>query len=173
VAEPQSGAPAAKAGIESGDVIVSINGKEARDSREVARTISNLPPGTTAAIGVIRKGQERTFNIVLGNLPDQREANANPEPPKQKGTSIPRLGMLVAPSADGAIVTNVDPDGVAAEQGFVAGDIILQAAGKKIASAADLRSAIDAAQKAGKHTVVMRVKSADGIKFVALPVGRG
>jgi serine protease Do len=173
VADPQSGAPAAKAGIESGDVIVSINGREARDSREVARTISGLPPGTTAAIGVIRKGQEKTFNIVLGNLPDQREANANPETPRKGGTSIPKLGMLVAAGADGAVVTNVDPDGVAAEQGFVAGDVILQAAGKKVTSAADLRGTIDAAQKAGKRTVLMRVKSADGIKFVAMPVGRG
>jgi serine protease Do len=173
VAEPQAGAPAAKAGIESGDVIVAVNGKEARDSREVARTISNLAPGTTAAIGVIRKGQEKTFNIVLGNLPDQREANANPETPKQRGTNVARLGVLVAPGADGVVVTNVDPDGVAAEQGFQAGDVILQVAGKKVASAGELRNAIDAAQKSGKHTVVMRVKSADGIKFVAVPVGRG
>jgi serine protease Do len=173
VAEPQAGAPAAKAGIETGDVIVAINGKEARDSREVARTISSLAPGTTAAIGVIRKGQEKTFNIVLGNLPDQREANANPETPKQKGTSVPRLGVLVAPGADGVVVTNVDPDGIAAEQGFQAGDVILQVAGKKVASAGELRSAIDAAQKSGKHTVVMRVRSADGVKFVAVPVDRG
>ena len=85
VAEPQAGAPAAKAGIESGDVIVAVNGKEARDFREVARTISNLAPGTTAAIGVIRKGQEKTFNIVLGNLPDQREANANAGDPEAEG----------------------------------------------------------------------------------------
>jgi serine protease Do len=173
VAEPQAGAPAAKAGIESGDIIISINGKEAHDSREVARSISNLPPGTTAAIGVIRKGQEKTFNIVLGNLPDQREANANPETPKQKGTSVPRLGAFVAPAADGVIVTNVDPDGLAADQGLKAGDVILQVAGKKVGTAGDLRGAIDAAEKVGKRTVLMRVKSADGIKFVAIPVGRG
>jgi serine protease Do len=173
VAEPQPGAPAAKAGIESGDVIVSINGTEAHDSREVARTISGLSPGSTAAIGIIRKGQEKTFNIVLGNLPDQREANANPEPPKQKGTSIPRLGMLVAPGGEGVLVTGIDPDGVAAEQGFAAGDVILQASGRKVATAADLRGVIDAATKSGKRTVLMRVKSADGIKYVAMPVGRG
>ena len=173
MAEPQAGAPAAKAGIESGDVIVAINGKEIHDSREVARTISNLPPGTTAAIGVVRKGQDKTFNIVLGNLTDQREANASPEPPKQKGASVPRLGVLVVPGADGVIVTSVDPDGIAAEEGFKAGDVILQAAGKKVGTAVDLRNAFDAAKKAGKTTVLMRVKSAEGIKFVAVPVNRG
>jgi serine protease Do len=173
VAEPQSGSPAAKAGIESGDVIVSINGKQIHDSREVARIISGLLPGTTATIVVIRNGQEKSFNITLGNLPDQREVNANPEPPKQKGASVPRLGVSVAPAADGVIVTSVDPDGPAAEQGIASGDVILQAAGKKVGAAIDLRNAVEAVQNAGKHTVLMRVKSADGIKFVTVPVSRG
>jgi serine protease Do len=173
VAEPQPGSPAAKAGIESGDVIVSINGNEAHDSREIARTISGLPPGTTATIVVIRKGQEKSFNIVLGNLADQREVSANPEPPKQKGTSVPRLGVSVARAADGVIVTSVDPGGPAAELGIASGDVILQAADRKVAAATDLRNVIEAAQKAGKHTVLMRVKSGDGIKFVAVPVSRG
>src|SRR5215467_8429262 len=173
VAEPQLGSPAAKAGIESGDVIVSINGNEARDSREIARTISALPPGTTATIVVIRKGQEKSFNITLGNLADQREASANAELPKQKGTSVPRLGVSVARAADGVVVTSVDPGGPAADLGITSGDVILQAADKKVATAVDLRNAMEAAQKAGKHTVLMRVKSTDGIKFVAVPVGRG
>ncbi len=174
VAEPQPGAPAAKSGIESGDVIVSINGKEVRDSREVVRNISTLPPGTTATIGVIRNGEEKSFDITLGNLPEQREANAAAELPRQKGASVPRFGVSVAPVAAGVVVTSVDPDGPAADQGLATGDVILQADGKKIVGAADLRNTIEAAQKAGKRAVLMRVKSADGIKFVALPlVGRG
>src|SRR6266436_2526503 len=175
VAEPQPGSPAAKAGIESGDVIVSINGNEAHDSREIARTISGLPPGSMATIVVIRKGQEKSFNIVLGNLADQREVSANPEPPKQKGTgtSVPRLGVAVARAADGVVVTSVDPGGPAAALGIASGDVILQAADKKVAAAIDLRNVIEAAQKAGKHTVLMRLRSTDGIKFVAVPVSRG
>jgi serine protease Do len=173
VAEPQPGSPAAKGGIESGDVIVSINGNEAHDSREIARTISGLSPGTTATVVVIRKGQEKSFNIVLGNLADQREVSTNPEPPKQKGISVPRLGVSVARAADGVVVTSVEPGGPAAELGIASGDVILQAADKKVGAAGDLRNVIEAAQKAGKHTVLMRVKSADGIKFVAVPVSRG
>jgi serine protease Do len=173
VAEPQPGAPAAKAGIESGDVIVSVNGKEARDSREAARTISNLVPGTTATVVVVRKGQNKTFTVMLGNLPDQREANASREAPKQKGTSLPRLGISVARAADGVVVTSVDPGGAAAELGLETGDVILQAADKKVAAAIDLRNAIEAAQKAGKHSMLMRVKSADGIKFVTVPISGG
>jgi serine protease Do len=177
VAEPQPGSPSARSGIVPGDIIVSINGKEARDSREVARTISTLRPGTTATIGVVRKGEEKSFDIMLGNLPDQREANAAAEVPRQKGTSVPRVGVSVAPVADGVVVTNVDPDGPAADQGLASGDVILQAEGRKIAGVADLRSTVEAVQKAGKHAVLMRVRSADGIKFVAVPLnpplGRG
>jgi serine protease Do len=173
VAEPQPGSPAAKGGIESGDVIVSINGKEAHDSREVARTISILQPGTTATIGVVRKGEEKNFDVTLGNLPEQREANAATELPRQKGASIPRVGVSVAPVSDGVVVTSVNPDGPAADQGLALGDVILQADGKKVAGVNDLRNTIEAAQKAGKRAVLMRVRSADGIKFVAIPLGSG
>ena len=89
------------------------------------------------------------------------------------GTSVPRLGVSVAPAVEGLIVTSVDPDGPAAEQGITSGDVILQAAGKKVGAAIDLRNAVEAAQKTGKRSVLMRVKSADGIKFVAVPVSRG
>ena len=171
VAEPTAGAPAAKAGIESGDVIVSINGKPAHDGREVARTISNLVPGSTATVGVIRNGEEKTFRVVLGNLTDQRDSKTPTVIPKQKGTSVPRLGMQVAPSVGGVVVTNVDPDGVAADQGLARGDVILQAGGKKVASVSDLRNVMDNAQKAGKMTVLLRVRSSDGIKFLAFPIG--
>ena len=174
VAEPQADGPAVKAGIEAGDVIVAINGKEVGDSREVARTISAMPPATSVKLTVMRKGQEKTVNVVLGNLPDQREASVAPEGSKQRGATVPRLGLAVAPQTggEGVVVTNVDPDGLAAEQGFQTGDVILQAAGKKVANAVDLRTAMEAAQKAGKHTVLLRVKTGDGIKFVAVPVGR-
>jgi serine protease Do len=173
VAEPRPGSPAAKGGIESGDVIVSVNGRDARDFREVARTISNLRPGATATIGVVRKGEERSFDVTLGNLPEQREANASPELPRQKGASVPRVGVSVAPVSDGVVVTSVDPDGPAADQGLASGDVILQAEGKKIAGVTDLRNTVEAAQKAGKHAVLMRVRSADGIKFVVVPISRG
>ena len=172
VAEPQADGPAVKVGIEAGDVITAINGKEVGESREVAKTISAMAPGTGVKLTLMHKGQEKTVSVVLGNLPDQREASLAPEMPKQRGTAVPRLGMNVAPQGEGVIVTNVDPDGIAAEQGFEAGDVIVQAAGKKVGNAGELRAAIEAAQKAGKHTVLLRVKSSEGAKFVALPVGR-
>jgi serine protease Do len=173
VADPQPGSPAAKGGIETGDVIISVNGLDAHDSRDVARTISNLRPGSTASIVVVRSGEEKSFNIVLGNLPDQREASLNPDLPRQRGTTVPRVGVAVAPVSEGVVITSVDPDGPAADQGLASGDVILQAEGKKVAGVNDLRNMIEAAQRAGKHAVLMRVRSGDGIKFIAVPLGRG
>ncbi len=175
VAEPQAGGPAAKAGVESGDVITAVNGKEVADAHELARTISGMSPGTAVKLGVIRKGQEKTFSVTLGTLPDQREANAVPETPSRGGgATVPQLGLRVTPQAGGGVViSEVDPDGVAAERGLKKGDVILEVAGKRVGNAADLRAAIDAAQKGGRRAVLVQVKSGNATKFVALPVSRG
>jgi len=175
VAEPQANGPAIKAGIEAGDVITAINGNEVSDSREVARTISGLAPGTAVKLTVTRKGQEKTISVTLGELPAQREAALEPDTRQPRGASIPQLGLTVAPKAgsEGVVVTKVDPDGAAAEQGFKTGDVILEVSGKKVGSAVDVRNAVQAAEKSSRRTVLMRVKSGDATKYVTLPVGRG
>jgi len=173
VAEPQTGGPAAKAGVEAGDVITAVNGKDISDSRDLARTISGMSPGAAVHITVIRKGHEKTFDMTAGTLPDQREANAVPEAPRQSGYNIPELGISVTAQhgRNGVAVTKVDPDGSAADRGVKNGDVILEAAGRKVATAVELRNAIDAGQKSGRHSVLLHVKSGNTMKFVAVPAG--
>jgi serine protease Do len=175
VAEPQANGPASKAGIESGDVITAINGKEVKDSREIARTISGMAPGTTVKLTVVRKGQEKAVDVTLGELPVQREAAVTPSPQEPRGANIPQLGLTVAAKAgsDGVVVTNLDPDGVAAEHGFKTGDVILEVAGRKVGSAGEVRNAMQAAERSGRRTVLLRVKSGDATRYVTLPVSRG
>jgi serine protease Do len=174
VAEPETNGPASKAGIDAGDIITAVNGKQVADSRELARTISAMPPGTSAKLTVARKGQEKTVSVTLGELPEQREAAVNPDN-QPKSTNIPPLGLGVAPKAgsEGVVVTDVDDDGTAAEHGMKVGDVILEAGGKKVANAADLRNAVQAAEKSGKRTVLMRVKTGTTARYVTLPIGRG
>jgi serine protease Do len=76
-------------------------------------------------------------------------------------------------SAEGVVVTNVDPNGPAAERGFKAGDVILEVGGKTVSTPADVRKALADARGENKRTVLMRVKSGDSSRFVALPAGRG
>src|SRR5258706_3024659 len=77
VAEPQANGPAAKAGIESRDVITSVNGETVKDARELARTIGALPPGNAVKLNVLHKGQDKVVNITLGQLPNSVEAKAD------------------------------------------------------------------------------------------------
>jgi serine protease Do len=83
VAEPQADGPAAKAGVEAGDIITAVNGKDISDSRDLARTISGMSPGAAVKLNVIRKGLEKTFDMTAGTLPEQPEAAAVLETSKQ------------------------------------------------------------------------------------------
>jgi serine protease Do len=173
VAESEADKPAVKAGIEPGDVIITINGTAIEDSRAVTRTVSVLAPGTSVKVTVVRGGEERSFNVTLAALPDERQANAGPQQPRGS-TDIKGLGLTVAPEAGGGIaITGVDPAGIAAERGLKIGDVIVEVTGKKVGNPSDLTSAIQAAQKGGKRSVLLRLKSGNGMKYVALPARAG
>src|SRR5207253_5945849 len=98
VAEPQANSPAVKAGIQAGDVITAVNGNALKDARDLARQIGGMPPGSTVRLTVMRGGTERSFTVTLGELPNQREARVTPETREPSGTSVPRLGLTLAPA---------------------------------------------------------------------------
>jgi serine protease Do len=184
VAEPQANGPAAKAGIESGDVITAVNGEAVKDARELARTIGGIAPGTAVKLNVLHKGVDKVVNLSLGQLPNTIEAKAdndnNDRGGATRGTDVPKLGLTVAPAnsvagagKEGVVVTEVDPKSAAAERGFKEGDVILEVAGKTVASAGDVRDAISAARDDNKNSVLMRVKSGGQSRFVAVPLAKG
>jgi serine protease Do len=178
VAEPQSDGPAAKAGIEAGDVITAVNGTVVKDSRDLARQISTMAPGATAKLDVLHKGEQKSVSVTLQTMPNQRQASAEDNDGGSSAAGSPHLGMSVAPASavagaggKGVVITGIDPEGPAAERGLQSGDVILDVAGKSVGSAGDLRKALSDAKSQGKHDVLMRVKSADNMHFVAMPIG--
>src|ERR1700742_5171106 len=184
VAEPQANGPAAKAGIESGDVITAVNGETVKDARELARTIGGFAPGNAVKLNVLHKGQDKVVSLTLGQLPNTIEAKADNDNDDKgsaaRGTDVPKLGMTVAPAnsvagagKDGVVVTEVDPKSAAAERGFKEGDVILEVAGKSVANAGDVREAINAARTDNKNSVLMRIKSGGSSRFVAVPLAKG
>src|SRR5450631_900931 len=184
VAEPQANGPAAKAGIESGDVITAVNGETVKDARELARTIGALAPGNAVKLNVIHKGQDKVINLTLGQLPNSLEAKADTDNSDKggatRGTDVPKLGLTLAPAnsvagagKDGVVVTGVDPNSAAAERGFKEGDVILEVAGKSVTNPGDVRDAIKAAASDNKNSVLMRVKSGGSSRFVAVPLAKG
>jgi serine protease Do len=181
VAEPQANSPAAKAGIEAGDVITAVDGAPVKDARDLAKRIGSLAPKVTVKLSVLHKGSEKTISLTLGELPNTKEARAAaPEEGGDSSADLGKLGLTLAPAgrvagagADGVVVTGVDSSGVAADHGFSTGDVILEVAGKSVSSPADVRNVIASARTDGKRTVLLRVKKGDNTRFVALPVGRG
>jgi len=178
ISEPQPNSPAAKAGIESGDVITSVDGTSVADARELARRIGMMAPGTTVKLGLIRQGQEKTVMLTLGTLPSERQAANQQNQRETPDNDVPKLGLTLAPGSkvagadgNGVVVTAVDPDGVAADHGFQVGDVILDVGGKSVSSPSDVRKELADARKQGKHTLLFRVKSGEGTHFVAMPLG--
>jgi serine protease Do len=183
VAEPQSGSPAAKAGIEAGDLIMAVNGTAIKDARELARQISSMAPGTSVKLTILHKAAdkwaEKSVTLTLGQLPNEREAKAEIGRGNPGGTEVPRLGFTLAPAGqvagsgnEGVVVTDLDPNGLAAEHGFKTGDVILEVAGRKVGNPNEVRDAFRDAQRDGKRTVLMRVKSGEGTKYVAVRLGK-
>ncbi|QPF85357.1 Do family serine endopeptidase [Bradyrhizobium genosp. L] len=178
VDEAQPDTPAAQAGIRPGDVITAVNGNAVKDSRTLAREISGMAPGSSAKLDILRKGEAQTINVTLAKMPNEIQKTARADGSEQGAKGIPHLGLSVAPASDvggagdrGVVVTGIEPDGPAAEHGLQSGDIILAVGGKSVSSAADLRNALSEAKSDGKHDVLMRVKTSDNTRFVAMPIG--
>ena len=177
VDEPQAGSPAAKAGIMAGDVITAVDGTQIKDSRMLARKIASMAPGTSIKLDIMHNGNEKTVSLTLGQLPDERQAQAGSAEHGTSESGTPRLGLTLAPADEtgagnrGVAITAVDPNGPAAEHGVQAGDVILDVSGTAVSSPADVRKELADLRKAGKHTVLMRMRSGDTTKFVALPLG--
>jgi len=188
VADVQADSPAAKAGIKSGDVVMAVNGTRIKDARELSRRISLIPPGTTVKLAVMREGKERNVDVLLAKLPEDRTADRTEPRGRDRGdrererdrVTEPRLGLSMAPAKSvagsgdiGVVITDVKPEGPAAERGLKSGDVILEVAGKAVSTPADVRDAFAAARTGGKAVVLMRVKTEQGTRFVTVPVGRG
>lgn len=175
VAEPQKGGPAVKAGIEAGDVISSVDDSPVHDARDLARKIGGMLPGASVKLGLFRKGERQTVTVRLGELPDVRDARAEQSVPDREGHSDPsRLGLSLAPAGKepGVVVAEVDPAGPAADFGFKPGDVILEVGGKAVTTPAEVRRAFGQARSEGKRSVLLRVKTEEGTRYVAIPLGR-
>jgi serine protease Do len=174
VAKTQKDSPAFAAGVKDGDVITSVNGAAVADAHDLARKVAELGPNKAVEVAIIRNGSPQTIKLTLGALPDDKQAKADVSGEQSK-TAMAKYGMMLEPAANvdgagkvGVVVSNVDPDGAAAQKGIQTGDVILDVAGKPVSRPADVTAAIDAAKGEGKKAVLMRLKSQDSTRFVAL-----
>lgn len=175
VAATQPGSPAAKSGIEAGDVIVSVNGETVKDARGLARKIAAIAPGTSARIGIFRNGQERTIAVVLGELPPtnakaEREEQKTPSERSALGLSLAPASAVAGAGDHGVVVTNISPNSPAAESGLQTGDVILEIGRGTVNTPADVSKMVNEARAQAKRAILLRVKRGEGTIFVAVPL---
>ncbi|TNC70911.1 Do family serine endopeptidase [Rubellimicrobium roseum] len=175
--------PALDAGVEAGDVILSFNGTPVQDTRELVRNVGSAPVGETVPMEVLRDGERVTLDITLGRREDAESAQpASAEQPGEPQTSE-LLGMTLSTvtpeaaqqfglpeDATGLVVTEVDPVSDAAEKGLLPGDVITEAGQAPVASVADFEAAVQAAEEAGRRSVLLLVRRGGEPRFVALSV---
>jgi len=190
VAEPEPDSPATEAGIAPGDVIASLDGKPVNDARDLSRTVAATAPGTVLRLGVLRHGQPTNLTVTFGQLPTKGQATASagspPGDPETNGRGSAQTDPAASPSRDlglrvasaqsipgiaenGVVVTSVEPEGAAAEQGVEIGDVIVEANGRAVKTPSELQAGVSEAQHNGRRSVLLRLKSGDTMRFVAIP----
>jgi serine protease Do len=179
--------PAKPAGIEPGDVVVTFDGKEIKEPKDLSRVVADTAVGKEVDVVIIRKGAEQTVKVTLGRLEDGDKptpAAAKTQEPVDKPVTQKALGLDLATlskdlrgrykikdSVKGVIITNVDASSDAAEKRLGPGDVIVEVAQEAVANAADVKKRVDQLKKDGKKSVLLLVSNADGeLRFVALSV---
>jgi len=178
--------PAAKAGMESGDVILSFDGKQVEDTRGLVRQVGNTQVGKTVRVVVFREGQTQTIKVTLGRREAAEGAvpaaqpNGEPEPSEGAilGMTLSTLteelrGQLdLSDEATGLVVTDVDNLSDAYEKGLRAGDLITEAGQQQVNTISDFEDRIADAEEAGRKSILLLVRRAGEPRFVALPLAR-
>lgn len=173
VADVQPNSPAARAGIQRGDVIVAFNGRSIEDMHELPRVVANTPPGSAVEVRFLRQGRERTARVNVGEMPEERRQAA-----VGGGTSGGELGLAVQPltpemarrlglaNAAGVVVSEVEEGSPADEVGIQRGDVILEVNHHKIANPQEYQAAI--AQAGDRPSVLFLIRRGADTMYVAL-----
>jgi serine protease Do len=179
--------PAKPAGIEPGDVVVTFDGKEIKEPKDLSRVVADTAVGKEVDVVIIRKGAEQNLKVTLGRLDDGDKATpaaAKTQEPAEKPVTQKALGLDLASlskdlrsrykikdSVKGVIITNVDTPSDAADKRLSAGEVIVEVAQEAVSSAADVKKRVDQLKKDGKKSILLLVSNADGeLRFVALSV---
>ena len=185
--------PAAKAGIEGGDVILKFDGKEVSTMRGLPRIVAQTPIGKNVDVELLRTGQKKTLQVAVGRLVDDEDkadtgdmAAKPDDKDKQPSAHVTTLlGLKLQAITDdmrakygidaklkGILITEIDPASPAAQKQIKVGDVIVEAAQEPVATPDDLAKAVEKVKKAGRKAVLLRVEDGKGdLRFVALPVG--
>ena len=169
----QGNGPAAKAGVQAGDVVIRVNGDDINYSADLPAQIALLKPGTNVRLDMVRNGKQIAVDVSLGAMKDRSVAVA-----KNDSHARDKLGVLVRPLAKGEQREAGVPSGLLVEQamgraaraGIEAGDVIVSVNGVPAVSVEQLQQIISKTGKAGS-TLALLVQRESARIFVPIDLG--
>ncbi|MFP5511972.1 MAG: PDZ domain-containing protein, partial [Alphaproteobacteria bacterium] len=184
--------PAAKAGIQAGDVVTKFDGKEIDEMRRLPRVVAETSIDRAVPVEVWRKGKAQTVQVKVGELEAAEEQGllaANPDEKQQPKDKAPAqkptesLGMKltvitpelrqqfeIKPDLKGVVITEVAGSSTAAEKGLRAGDVILEVGQEEVRKPEDVTAKVQKAKEQSKKSVLLLVDRKGDLRFVAIPL---
>lgn len=176
--------PAMEAGVLSGDVILTFDGQDVTDTRQLVRVVGKTAVGKAVRVVVFRDGATQTLMITLGRREEAQNAVPASVPAPNEPVEKDILGVTVTAisdelreklnldaSATGLVVGAVDEGSEAFEKGLRAGDVITEAGQQNLSSIKDLEDRIAEAKEAGRKSLLLLVRRSGEPRFVALSLG--
>ena len=177
--------PAAKAGLKSGDVVLKFGGEPIEDTRELVKIVADSEVGKSVDVVIFRSGKEMTLPVEVGLLEDDTTlasaspGDGKPDAPAPSTESV--LGMTLSPLTDemrqsagldkdarGLLVTAIEDGSDAFSKGLREGDLIVEVGQEPVASPDDMQKRVDAAEAAGRNSILLLVRRDGQPRFVAL-----
>lgn len=173
IGEVQEDSPAEKAGIERGDVVLSVDGRDVGSTDELRNRIAQTLPGTDVRLKVLRNGKERTIRVKLGELDQDSPVTAAESVSDVLGMDVQAMtpdlaARLGVNDADGVVVTDVKPGGPAQRGGIRRGDLVIEVNRKPVRSVKDYGAALKGVGKG--DSVLLLVRRGGRTFFVGLQV---
>ena len=191
VASVAEGGPAESGTIEAGDVILTFNGSDIDQMRDLPRVVAETEIGRVVPVEVWRKGERQTVSVEVGELEETAEAQLasltqEEETVEPETGSVDALGLSLTTltedfrrefglgeDAAGVLVTTVQAEGAAAEKGLRAGDLIMEVSQEEVATPADVAARVMEAQNEGRRSVLLLINRSGELRFVALRIDLG
>ena len=194
VANVTPGGPSDRAGLQSGDIVTSVNGVKVKTSSELTREVAKATAGDVLRLDLIRAGKRKVVEVRSGVRPTERELAANDntqgggkgggaEGPGAEAQRPVVLGLALAPLDEasrrrlnldpgfkGLLIASVDQSSDAAQRGLRKDDILVQANGEPVTTAAEFSAAVTTAKKAGRQSILVGVHRGGRTSFLPLKI---
>ena len=161
----ESGSPAEKAGIRSGDAITAVDGQDVAHAGDLPRMIARHEPGAHVQLTVLHEGKTREVDVTLDALQKEERAQASPAPASPSSERAKALGIAVGDAGGHAVVERVNPSGPA-DGKLRSGDVIEEVDRQAVSTANDVAEKVRSAPT--DRPVLLRVKRGEQSMFVAV-----